>query len=79
MIRLARSPIRDEGDEMRQAVAMLSAMIRRDVEGIQVIGKYADTTALVFGFAQLAIDALGEEPTTDIQAYLDRLFERLGR
>ena len=79
MTRLARSPIRDEDDEIRQAVAMLSAMIRRDVEGIQVIGKYADTTALVFGMAQLTIDALGEPSSTDIQAYLDRLFERLER
>ena len=79
MTRLARSPIRDEGDELRTAAAMLTAMIRRDVEGIQVIGKHADTTGLMFGFAQLTIDALGEEPTTDIQAYLDRLFERLER
>jgi hypothetical protein len=57
--RLARSPIRDEGDELRTAAAMLAAMIRRDIPGIQVLGKYADQTGLVFGFAQLAIDALG--------------------
>jgi hypothetical protein len=78
MTRLARSPIRDEGDDLRTATAMLTAMINRDVEGIQVLGKYADTTGLIFGFAQLAIDALGEPSTTDIQAYHDRLFDRLG-
>jgi hypothetical protein len=58
---------------------MLGAMIKRDITGIQALGKYADTTGLMFGFAQLAIDALGEPSTTDIQAYLDRLFERLER
>jgi hypothetical protein len=77
--RRARSPIRDEGDELRSAAAMMTAMISRDVEGIQVLGKYADTTGLVFGFAKLMIDALNEPATTNIQAYLNRLFERLER
>lgn len=79
MTRLARSPIKDDDDEIRQAVAMLSAMIRRDIEGVQVIGKYADTTALTFGLASIVFDALSQDATTNIEAYLHRLFERLER
>ena len=79
MIRTARPPLEDDGDELRSAVAMLGAMIRKDVIGVQVLGKYVDPTGLVFGFAALAIDALSEPSTTDIEGYIDRLFQRLDR
>ena len=79
MIGTARPPLEDDNDELREAVAMLGAMIRKDVEGIQVLGKHADFAEMMFGFAQLTIDALGEPSTTDIQGYIDRLFTRLER
>jgi hypothetical protein len=76
---VARPPLEDDNEELRSAVAMLGAMIRKDVVGIQVLGKHTDTTEMMFGFAALAIDALGEPSTTDIAGYVDRLFARLDR
>jgi hypothetical protein len=54
-------------------------MSRNDLDGIQVLNRYTDPLALLFGFAELTIDALGEPSTTDIAGYVERLFARLDR
>ena len=58
---------------------MLKAMSRKDLDGIQVLDRHSDPLALLFGFAELTIDALSEPATTDIAGYVERLFERLDR
>jgi hypothetical protein len=79
MIGSDRPAITGDTDELRAALAMLKAMSRRDLEGIAVLGRHSDPWELLFGFALIAIDALGEPTTTDIGAYVERLFDRIDR
>jgi hypothetical protein len=65
--------------ELPTAIAMLSAMRRKDVEALSVLGKYADGTDLVWAFAALTLDALYEPRTLDLESYVERLFTRLER
>lgn len=79
MIGPDRSAITGDTDDLRSALAMLKAMSRKDLDGIQVLDRHSDPLALLFGFAEIVVDALGEAPTTDLGAYIDRLFQRLDR
>jgi hypothetical protein len=74
---IGRPALTGDTEDLRTAVAVIAAIDRKDAEGVSVLDKYADPTALLFGFAQLMIDALGEPATTDVASYVDRLFARL--
>lgn len=76
---IGRPAITGDTDDLRAALATLKAMYQRDLEGITVIGRHSDPFALEFGWALIVIDALAEPPTSDVGAYVERLFERLDR
>lgn len=64
--------------EIRTALAALGAISRGDLFEIMILGKYNDDpNALVWGFAQLVIDALAQPASTDLAAYVDHAFTRL--
>lgn len=53
MIGPDRPAIDGDTDDLRTALAMLKAMSRKDLDGIQVLGRHSDPLALLFGFAEL--------------------------
>jgi hypothetical protein len=75
----SRAPLTGDTADLRDAAAVIAALDRKDIEGIQVLIKYLDPTALAAGCAQLLVDALGEPRTSDLGGYLARVFDRLDR